>query len=92
MRVSASIERKLIEAFAPTRLEIVDESHCHEGHAGSRPQGESHFKVEVVSESFVGKSRVERQQMVYGALAAEIKTDIHALSLKTLTPQEDLGA
>lgn len=92
MRVAASIEQKLIEAFAPARLEIVDESHHHEGHAGSRPEGESHFKVAVVSESFEGKSRVERQQMVYRALAAEMKTDIHALSLKTLTPQEDIGA
>ncbi len=91
MRVAATIEHKLTGALSPTRLQIIDESHRHQGHAGSRPEGESHFKVEVVSESFAGKSRVERQQMVYRALADEIKTDIHALSLRTLTPQEDIG-
>lgn len=89
MRVAAAIEANLRQALAPVRLAIVDESHKHAGHAGARPGGESHFRVEVVSAAFEGKSRVERQRMVYAALAHEMKTAIHALALTTLTPAED---
>ncbi len=88
MRVAAAMEKKLTEALSPERLKIVDESHKHAGHAGARPGGESHFEVEVVSSAFEGKSRIERQRLVYGALAAEMVADIHALSLQTLTPDE----
>jgi BolA protein len=89
MRVAAAIEASLRRAFAPVRLSIVDESHKHAGHAGARPEGESHFRVEIVSALFEGKSRIERQRMVYAALAEPMKTDIHALALKTLAPTED---
>jgi len=89
MRVAEAIRTKLGDAFQPTRLDIVDESHRHAGHAGARPEGESHFDVEVVSAAFEGVSRVERQRMVYAVLADELATDIHALALKTLTPAED---
>jgi BolA protein len=92
MRVADTIEANLRRAFAPVRLSIVDESHKHAGHAGARPQGESHFRVEIVSAVFEGKSRVERQRMVYAALAEPLRTDIHALALKTLTPAEDEAA
>jgi len=89
MRVAAAIEKKLTEALSPLRLDIIDESHKHAGHAGARPSGESHFDVEVVSASFEGKSRVERQRLVYGALVEEMAEDIHALSLRTLAPDEE---
>jgi len=91
MRVASAIEDKLTAAFQPVRLAITDESHKHHGHAGSRPEGESHFHVEIVSEAFSGKSRLERQRMAYAALQDELATDIHALALKILTPDEDTG-
>ena len=87
--VAATIERKLSSAFSPARLEIVDESDRHVGQVGARPEGESHFRVELVSRAFEGKSRLERQRMVYGVLADEMASDVHALTLRTLTPAED---
>ena len=90
-RVQAAIRRKLSAALAPSRLDIVDDSARHAGHAGARPEGESHFTVEIVSARFAGLSRVARQRLVYGALADELRTDIHALALKTLAPDEDAG-
>ncbi len=90
-RVADIIRAKLSDGLTPIRLDIVDESHRHAGHAGARPQGESHFQVAVVSAAFAGKSRVARQRLVYALLADELRTDIHALSLTTLTPDEDRG-
>ena len=90
-RVQAAIRHKLSAAFAPSRLAIVDDSARHAGHAGARPEGESHFTVEIVSARFAGLSRVARQRLVYGVLADELRTDIHALALKTLAPEEDAG-
>jgi BolA protein len=84
-----TIRRKLTERFAPVRLEVEDESHRHIGHEGARPGGETHFAVTVVSAAFAGQSRVARQRLVYDALAEELATRIHALSLKTLAPEED---
>ena len=88
-RVQAAMRRKLNEALAPSRLDIVDDSARHAGHVGARPEGESHFNVEIVSARFAGLSRVARQRLVYEALADELRTDIHALALKTLAPDED---
>ena len=88
-RVQATIRQKLSEAFAPSRLDIVDDSARHAGHAGARPEGESHFVVEIASEHFAGLSRVARQRLVHKALEDELRTDVHALALKTLTPEED---
>lgn len=88
MGVGATIERKLKTAFAPTRLEVIDESHLHAGHAGARPGGESHYRIEIVAQAFAGKSRLERQRAVYAALADELASGVHALALKTLTPDE----
>jgi BolA protein len=87
-RVADSIRAKLAAGLRPARLEIEDESHRHAGHAGARPEGESHFRVTVVAAAFAGQSRVARQRLVYGLLAEELRTDIHALSLATLTPEE----
>jgi BolA protein len=88
MRVATSIREKLTAALAPQRLEIVDESHRHAGHAGARPEGESHFRVTVVSARFAGLGRIARQRLVYAALAEELRTDIHALAVTTLAPGE----
>ncbi|MBM3566701.1 MAG: BolA family transcriptional regulator [Alphaproteobacteria bacterium] len=91
MNVRDRIEQCLTAALQPTRLEIVDESHRHAGHAGAHPEGESHFRLTVVSAAFAGKSRVERQRMVYGALADLMAGRIHALAMTTLAPDEDAG-
>ena len=91
MEVANAIQRKLTAGLAPVRLEIVDESHKHAGHAGWRPIGETHFRVEIVATAFEGKTRVARQRLVYGLLAEELADRVHALALKTLTPAEDAG-
>jgi BolA protein len=72
---------KLARAFAPLSLDVIDESHQHEGHAGHRPGGETHFRIYIVSEAFRGKSRIERHRMVNETLAAELKGGIHALAI-----------
>lgn len=89
MQVRRAMEEKLQAAFAPTRLAVVDESHRHAGHAGARPEGETHFAVEIVSPAFAGQSRVARQRAVYAVLSHEMQTRVHALALTTLTPDED---
>ncbi len=89
MGVARSMEGTLVRRFAPSRLDIIDLSHKHVGHSGARPGGESHFRVEIVSAAFEGKNSIERQRMVYGAVAGELEGGVHALSLKTLTPSED---
>ncbi|MDF2365717.1 BolA family transcriptional regulator [Sneathiella sp.] len=81
MSVAATIENKLNKAFSPTRLVVVDESHMHAGHAGARPEGESHFRVEITAEKFKGMSRVASQRAVYEVLSEELSSDIHALAL-----------
>ena len=91
MRIADIIETKLNEAPAPSRLELVDESALHAGHAGARPEGESHFRLLVVSDRFENRGRLERQRMVYQILGDLMTTDIHALSIKALTPGEMAG-
>ena len=86
MSVAQTIRQKLEHAFAPERLEIVDQSHLHLGHAGAPEGGESHFQVEIVSAAFAGKGRVERQRMVYACLAEELAGPVHALSVTANTP------
>ena len=85
MTVAERMRQKLTEALQPSRLAITDDSHKHAGHAGARPGGESHFPVEIVSPAFAGKSRVERQRLVYAALEAELREQVHALALRTLS-------
>lgn len=79
-----TIETKVRDAFAPTHIEVTDESYMHDVPEGA----ESHFRVLVVSERFVGKSAVQRHQSVYATLADEVKSHIHALGLQTMTPDE----
>lgn len=83
-----AIHDKLSSAFAPTRLEIEDDSARHRGHAGARPGGESHFNVTIESAAFAGAPKVARQRMVHRALAAELAGPLHALSVKALAPGE----
>lgn len=88
MRVADTIRGKLLAAFAPESLTIVDESSLHAGHAGARPEGESHFRVTIVSKAFEGLSRVERQRQVYAVLADELKDRVHALAVSALVPAD----
>ena len=80
--VKATIERKLRGAFAPSALEIVDESELHKGHVGYRAGGETHFRVTMHSDRFDGLSRLARQRLVHDVLADELAGPIHALSLR----------
>jgi BolA protein len=89
MTVAETIRHKLTERLAPTRLEIVDESHRHTGHVGARPEGETHFAITVVSPAFAGLNRIARQRLIYETLADELATRIHALSMTTLAPSEE---
>jgi BolA family transcriptional regulator, general stress-responsive regulator len=88
MSVAETIRQKLTDRLAPLRLDIVDESHRHAGHAGARPEGETHFTVTIVSAAFVGLGRVARQRLIYQILADELATRVHALALTTLAPGE----
>src|SRR4030088_2043173 len=89
--VKHTIINKLREAFSPESLDVTDESHLHEGHAGHRPGGETHFRVYIVSPVFEGKSRVERHRMINAALAAELAGSVHALAIKAQAPGEANG-
>jgi BolA protein len=82
------IAEKLTEAFAPERLEVLDESHRHAGHAGARPGGETHYNVYIVSQAFRGKSRIERHRMINATLMSELQGGIHALAIRAATPEE----
>ena len=88
MRAKDSITQKLSEAFAPVSLDVIDESHLHEGHAGHRPGGETHFRVNIVSQAFAGKSRLDRHRMINATLAAELAGSVHALAIKAQAPGE----
>jgi len=92
MQVAAAIREKLTAAFAPIALDVQDESARHAGHAGAMrgdgSHGETHFHVRIVSESFDGVSRVERQRRVHAALKDELAGPVHALSLTLLAPSD----
>jgi BolA protein len=85
------ITDKLRKAFTPESLEVSDESHLHEGHAGSRPGGETHFRVYIVSDAFEGKSRIERHRMINATLAKELQGSVHALAIRAQAPGEAGG-
>jgi BolA protein len=82
------ISEKLTEAFAPQSLKVEDESHRHEGHAGHRPGGQTHFRVYIVSDAFKGKSRLERHRMINALLADELAGGVHALAIHATAPGE----
>ncbi len=82
------ITEQLRKAFTPESLRVEDESHRHEGHAGHRPGGETHFRLYIVSQAFRGKSRLERHRMINTALAAELAGGVHALAIHAAAPGE----
>lgn len=86
--ISKVIHQKLTLAFAPSRLEVVDDSARHQGHAGHREGGESHFNVVIEAAAFAGVGRVARQRSVYVALREELAGPVHALSVKATAPGE----
>lgn len=88
MRTADIITEKLASAFSPQSLNVVDESHLHAGHAGSREGGQTHYRVYIVSTAFEGKSRVERHRMINTALAAELAAGVHALAIHAAAPGE----
>lgn len=82
------IAGRLDAELAPAALEVIDESHLHAGHGGWRESGETHFRLDIVSAAFEGKSRVERHRLVNGLLAGAFERGLHALALKARTPAE----
>ncbi len=90
MKVKDAISRKLNDALAPSSLSVIDESEQHRGHGGWREGGETHFRVNVVSAAFAGKSRIERHRMVNALLADELAGRVHALAISAKAPEEEL--
>ncbi|MEL6665628.1 MAG: BolA family protein [Pseudomonadota bacterium] len=79
---SERIRDILTEAFAPSALEVIDDSHKHAGHAGASPDGETHYTIKITSSEFEGQSRVTTQRSILAALKPEFETGLHALSIK----------
>jgi BolA protein len=88
MTMKETITNKLREAFTPESLGVTDESHLHEGHAGHRPGGETHFRINIVSASFKGKTRIERHRMINAVLARELAGSVHALAITAQSLEE----
>jgi BolA family transcriptional regulator, general stress-responsive regulator len=86
--VATEMLRRLNSALVPTRIELVDDSEQHRGHGGYSPAGESHFSLTIESPVFAGKSRVERQRLVYAALGDLMHERVHALSIRATAPGE----
>jgi BolA protein len=81
------MENQLRATFAPSELEVLDESHLHVGHAGAR-DGRGHFRVRIRAKAFAGEKLVQRHRLVYNSLGEMMQTDIHALSIKALASGE----
>jgi BolA protein len=86
--IAAEMLERLNSALSPTRLELIDDSEQHRGHGGFNPAGESHFTLKIESPAFAGKSRVERQRMVFAALGDLMRERVHALSIRATAPGE----
>lgn len=86
--VGTEMLRRLNSALSPSRVELIDDSEQHRGHGGYNPAGESHFTLQIESAAFAGKSRVERQRMIYGALGDLMRERVHALSIRATAPGE----
>lgn len=85
MSVRDTIVEKLSQKFAPSHLEVLDESERHRGHAGSRPGGETHFRVRIATPAFAGKTRLQQHRAVMDALDAELKSGVHALAVEIVS-------
>lgn len=81
------IRRAVETALSPDRVEVIDESHLHAGHAGAQ-SGLGHFRVNIVASAFEGRSLIQRHRLVYAAVGDMMTTDIHALSIDAITPGE----
>ncbi len=90
MTVEQQIRETLIVALEPIRLDVINESHLHAGHAGSPGTGSSHFRVLVVSQRFAGQSRIARHRLVNDALGDLLRDKIHALAIKAYAPGEPI--
>jgi BolA protein len=88
MRTQDLITEKLTKAFTPASLRVEDESDHHVGHAGSRPGGQTHYRVYIVAEAFRGKSRLERHRMINATLSGELAGSVHALAIHAAAPGE----
>ena len=86
--IATEMLRRLNSALSPSRIELVDDSEQHRGHGGYNPEGESHFSLSIESPAFAGKSRVERQRMIYAALGDLMRERVHALSIRACAPGE----
>lgn len=86
MSVKSKIETKLVQAIQPTELTVVDESHLHVGHAGARPEGETHFRIYIVSDQFKMKTRLDCHRLIHTILAEELSGPIHALAIHASAP------
>ena len=86
--IAAEMTRRLKAALAPTAMELIDDSEAHRGHAGHDERGESHFSLTIESPAFIGKSRVERQRLVYAALGDLMRERVHALTIRATAPGE----
>jgi len=86
--VATEMLRRLNSALSPTKVELHDDSEQHRGHGGYNPAGESHFSLKIESAAFEGKSRVERQRMIYSALGDLMDSRVHALSIRATAPGE----
>lgn len=84
-RISGKLERE----FSPSELQVIDESVQHAGHAGSRPSGETHFRIHIRAAAFQGKSRIERHRMIHLALAEELAGGVHALAISVHGPFDE---
>ena len=86
------IEQKLIAAFRPASLDVIDESDQHHGHAGHREGGETHYRVYIVSQAFAGKSRLERHRMINAVLAEDLAGGVHALAIHADAPGDTVAS
>jgi BolA protein len=86
--VATEMLRRLNSALSPTRIVLIDDSEQHRGHGGYNPAGESHFTLRIESAAFAGKSRVERQRLIYAALGDLMRERVHALSIRASAPGE----
>ena len=84
--IGLCIQSKLQLAFAPSRLEVIDESFRHQGHAGARPEGETHFRVKVQAEAFRGQSRLAQHRLINAALSDLMGKPVHALAIESAVP------
>jgi BolA protein len=86
--VATEMLRRLGSALSPTKIDLNDDSEAHFGHGGYNPSGESHFSLRIESPAFAGRSRVERQRMIYSALGELMDSRVHALSIRATAPGE----